>query len=210
AALLLVPMLIADPGRFGLAQKSVGIATTFQHTVTASNIWFPFAHGSTAPTITPTGVEVTTQYSLSSAIGHLTHPLVIVLALGACALYARRRRGVAPEEALQLMALLLLVRCIFDPLTYSYHHAPFLVALIAYEALRRRVPVLSIYAIAAISAMTYAIAPMKDAGLVNVFYLAWSLPLAAVLTASVLAPRRLEALRSRLAVTRGQAVPQSP
>jgi hypothetical protein len=197
---MLVPMLIAAPERFWLAQKSVGIATTFQHTVTASNVWFPFAHGSTAATITPSGVEMTDQYSLSTTIGHLTHPLVIVLALGACALYARRRRGAAPEEALQLMALLLLMRCILDPLTYSYHHAPFLVALIAYEGLRRRVPVLSIYAIAALAAMTYLIAPMKDATLVNVFYLCWSLPLAAVLGVSVLAPgvriaSRVRALR---------------
>ena len=198
AALLLLPMLIADPARFWLAQRSVGIATTFQHTVTAVNAWFPFAHGSTGATLTPNGTQITTQYSLPSSLGHLTHPLVLLLALGACALYVRRRRGAAPEEALQLLALLFLVRCIFDPLTYSYHHAPFLVALIAYEGLRRRVPVLSGFAIAAIAAMTYVIAPMKDAGLVNAFYLAWSLPLAAVLTLGVLAPARLDALLARL------------
>ena len=198
AGLLLVPMLIADPSRFWLAQKSVGIATTFQHTVTAGNIWFPFANGSTGATLTPTGTQVTTQYSLPSWLGHLTHPLVIVLALAACALYVRRRRGAAPDEALQLLALLFLVRCILDPLTYSYHHAPFLVALIAYEALRRRVPVLSGVAIAALLVMTHVIAPMKDAGLVNAFYLAWSLPLAAVLALAVFAPERADALAGRL------------
>src|SRR5436190_14148616 len=101
-----LPMLIADPARFWLAQKSVGIATTFNHTVTASNIWFPFADGSTAPTITQTGMHVTTQYSLPHSLGHLTHPLVVLLALAAVVAYALRRRGAAPEEALQLMALL--------------------------------------------------------------------------------------------------------
>jgi hypothetical protein len=204
AALLFVPMLAAAPGRFWLAQKSVGIATTFQHTVTASNVWFPFAHGTTAPTITPNGTVITTQYSLPSALGHLTHPLVILFALGACVLYARRRRGAVAEEALLLVALLMLVRCILDPLTYSYHHAPFLMALIAYEALRRRIPVLSAFAIAAISLMTYAIAPLKDAGLVNAFYLSWSLPLAAVLAVLALAPDRLA--NSRLPILRNRRI----
>ena len=94
----------------------------------------------------------------------------------------------------------MLVRCILDPLTYSYHHAPFLVALISYEALRRRVPVLSGFAIAAILTMTHVIAPMKDATLVNAFYLAWALPLAAVLGIAVLAPGRLGALARRAGI----------
>jgi len=200
AGLLFAPMIIADPARFWLAQKSVGIATTFQHTVTASNVWFPFAQTSTGRTLTITGPHVMSQYSLSSALGHLTHPLAIAVALALTVAYGYRRRGAVPAEALQLLALVMLVRCILDPLTYSYHHAPFLVALISYEALRRRVPVLSGFAIAAILTMTHVIAPMKDATLVNAFYLAWALPLAAVLGIAVLAPGRLGALARRAGI----------
>jgi hypothetical protein len=208
-ALLLVPMLLADPARFWLAQRSVGIATTFTNTVTATNVWFPFAQGVTAPTLTPDGGrETLTQYSLSSALGHLTHPLVLLLALAACAAYWRRRRGAGPEEAIQLLALVFLIRCVFDPLTYSYHHTPFLVALVTYEALRRRVPVLSAFAMAAVLLTTFVVAPMKDALLVNVFYLCWSLPLLAALTLAVLAPARLDALAARLRPRR-EPVPQS-
>src|SRR5437763_5506625 len=65
AGLFTVPMILADPSRFWLAQKSVGIATTFQNTVTASNVWFPWARGTTAPTHPPHGTDVTTPYSLS-------------------------------------------------------------------------------------------------------------------------------------------------
>ena len=108
-----------------------------------------------------------------------------------------RRRGVAPEEALQLLALVMLVRCLLDPLTYSYHHAPFLVALVSYEALRRRVPVLSGFAITALLLMKHVIVPMKDASLVNAFYLGWTLPLAVALGVAVLAPGRLPALLRR-------------
>jgi hypothetical protein len=195
-------MMLADPSRFWLAQKSVGIATTFTNTVTASNVWFVFARGSTGPTETPDGVRVVTQYSLSDALGHVTHPLVVLMAIAAIAVYAVRRRGADPEEALQLLALVFLVRCVFDPLTYSYHHAPFLVALLAYEGLRRRVPVMSGFAVAALLAMTYVVAPMRDAALLNVFYLAWSLPLLAALAVATLAPERAARLASRVRALR--------
>lgn len=198
AGLLTLPMMLADPSRFWLAQKSVGIATTFTHTVTASNFWFAFADGSTGPTRTPDGVRVVTQYSLSDTLGHVTHPLVVLLAIAAMVAYFLRRRGADPEEALQLLALVFLMRCVFDPLTYSYHHAPFLVALLAYEGLRRRVPVMSGFAVAALLAMTYVVAPMHDATLMNVFYLAWSLPLLAALAIATLAPERAARMTARL------------
>ena len=205
AGLFTVPMILADPSRFLLAQKSVGIATTFQNTVTASNFWFLFAHGTTAPTLTPHGMAVTTQYSLSHSLGDLTHPLVALLALAAVGVYAHRRRGAAGEEALQLLALVFLVRCVFDPLTYSYHHAPFLVALIVYEGLRRRVPVMAGYAIAAILAMTYVVVPSHQPHLINAFYLAWSLPLVAALAVATLAPERMQKLTARLRPRRSAA-----
>src|SRR5207248_6481321 len=76
-------------------------------------------------------------------------------------------------------------------------HAPFLVALVSYEALRRRVPVLSGFAITALLLMKHVIVPMKDASLVNAFYLGWTLPLAVALGVAVLAPGRLPALLRR-------------
>ncbi|TML78920.1 MAG: DUF2029 domain-containing protein [Actinobacteria bacterium] len=202
AGLFTIPMILADPSRFWLAQKSVGIATTFQNTVTASNIWFPFARGTTAPTLTPHGKDVTTQYSLSHSLGHLTHPLVALLALAAIGAYAYRRREAAGDEALQLLALVFLIRCVFDPLTYSYHHAPFLVALIVYEGLRRRVPAMAGYAIAALLAMTYLVVPTHNTALINAFYLGWSLPLLAALALATLAPERMERIAARLRLRR--------
>lgn len=197
-AALTAPMMLGDWDRFWLAQESVGIATTFQNTVTASNLWFPFAEGVTAPTMTEDGLKTLTQYSLDKTLGELTHPLVALLALGATVAYWLRRRASAPEEVLQLLALIFLLRCVLDPLTYSYHHAPFLTALIAYEALRRRVPVMSGVAIGALLLMTHVISPLGSAGLVNAFYLAWSLPLVAALVLGVFFPARLDALAARL------------
>ena len=191
AAALTVPMLAGNPQRFAAAQERVSVSDAFEHAVTASNVWWPFTTASTGMAATSSGRrERVVQYSLPGALGRLAHPLVAVIAIGLALLYARRRRGAEPEEALQLLALVLLVRCVLDPLTWSYHHEPFLVALLAYEGLRRRVPVLSAYAIGGILALDEVIAPSKDPGLINGFYLVWALLLAAALALGAFAPER--------------------
>jgi hypothetical protein len=153
-------------------------------------VWFQFADGSSQQGVT--------QYSLPGWLGALTTPLVIVVAFALSLAYVRRRGGVQPEEALGLLALILLLRCLLDPLAYSYHHVPFLMALVAGEALCRRVPVLSVLTAAALVLTTNVVAPMHDASLVNAFYLAWAVPLAVVLGLLVLAPERAALLARRL------------
>ena len=123
---------------------------------------------------------------------------MIALAVGLALVYIRRRREADPEDALGLLALIFLLRCLLDPLAYSYHHLPFLIALVAWEALRRRVPVLSVLTAGALALTTSVVAPMHDAGLVNAFYLTWSVPLAVVLGLLVLAPERARWLARRL------------
>lgn len=205
-ALFTVPMMLGNWSRYWESQEALTSKLPFDGTVTASNVWFQFATGSTGATRTPDGVEVLTQYSLDPGIGHLTHPLVALIALVATGAYWLRRRGANPEEVLQLVALIFLVRCMLDPLTYSYHHAPFLVAIVAYEGLRRRVPVMSGIAIAALLVMTHVVAPLENADLINVYYLAWTFPLAAALVLGVFFPARLDAIAARLTPRRVRAL----
>jgi hypothetical protein len=131
------------------------------------------------------------------------HLGVIAAALMLCLLYARRRGRGNPDDLLELVALLFLLRCMLDPVALSYHHAPFLVALIAYEALRRRVPVLSAYTIAAVLLMNELVVPSGNPGLINAVYLAWSIPLAGALALSLFAPERYEALGRRISRAAG-------
>ena len=164
AAALTVPMLAADPARFKAAQDDVSVASSYTNTVTATNVWWPFASGSTEQGFDVMGQRATiTQYSLPDSAGRVMHHGVIAVALVLSLLYARTRRRGNPDDLLQLVALLFLLRCMLDPLTFSYHHTPFLVALIAFEALRRRVPVLSAFTIGALLLMNEVVVPSGDA-----------------------------------------------
>ena len=195
AAALTVPMLAADPDRFQAAQEMVSSASSYTHTVTATNLWWPFASQSTDEGIDGFGQTTTiTQYSLPDDVGRVLHLGVIAVALALSLLYARRRGRGNPDDLLQLVALLFLLRCVLDPLTFSYHHVPFLIALISFEALRRPVPVLSAVAIGALLLMNEVVVPLGEPVLINAFYLAWTIPLAGVMALSLFAPRRYEAL----------------
>ena len=73
----------------------------------------------------------------------------IVLAAVACAAlwWARQQRAALParlDEALLLLALVLLLRAALDPWDNTYYHVPFLFALLAYETHTRRWPVLTL------------------------------------------------------------------
>jgi peptidoglycan/LPS O-acetylase OafA/YrhL len=76
----------------------------------------------------------------------------------------------------------MLVRCLLDPITNGYYHLPFLMALAAWEGLRRRGAPLLTVASALLLGLNAALANGGvDPVTVNRFYLAWALPLAALL-----------------------------
>jgi Glycosyltransferase family 87 len=184
AAALTVPMLAADPARFHAAQNNVSLKSSYTNTVTATNAWWAFASESFGEGLDVYGhKKEIAQFSLPDSVGRGLHMGVIGVAALLSLVYARRRRdaGWNPDDVLQLLALLFLLRCMLDPLTFSYHHTPFLIALISFEALRRRVPVLSAYSIGALLVMNEVVVPAGEPALTNLFYLAWTIPLAAVM-----------------------------
>jgi hypothetical protein len=197
-AVLTVPMLAGDPSRFRAAQEKISTTADYTYTVTASNVWWRVATESTGRGTDENGhARLLTQYSLSPSLGRAAHLGVIGVALLLSFLYWRGRAGRSPDDALLLLALLLLLRGMLDPLTVSYHHVPFLVALLVYEGLRRPFPVMSAYAIAGALLLTQTIAPSGDPALVNDFYLAWTIPLAGAMALSLFAPTRVVALTGR-------------
>jgi hypothetical protein len=106
------------------------------------------------------------------------------------------------DDALALLALLFLERCLLDPWNLVYYHLPLAVALLAWEVRRGRpLPLLAlgVNAAAWLTFVTYD----ERAGMGPFLaYLAWTLPLAALLAHRLYgAPARSRgAARARRAV----------
>ncbi len=142
--------------------------------------------------------------------GEISHPSIIVVGLGLAALLwlQRRlsdrrsptspgRRTVSERDALLLLALVLLLRCVLDTWNTGYYMIPFLLALLSWEALdtSRRAPILALvlvvlpwFAVEELSA--HGVSPDAQAAV----YLVWTLSLALALGVALYAPRRLSLL----------------
>jgi hypothetical protein len=183
AVALVVPMAIADSGQFvhnnKMAQGGWGHASRL-------SIWWPLGSPQKAGS---EGSSQVTVRKLPKRWTAFARPSVIALALGLSLVFWLRRRGFVPADTLGLLALLLLLRCLLDPMNNDYYHVPFLTFLIAWEGIRvRGLPVMSLFAAAALWATTRSqwLSPEslgEQFYLVNnVFYLACMVPLACWLT----------------------------
>ncbi|MGA2471061.1 MAG: glycosyltransferase 87 family protein [Solirubrobacteraceae bacterium] len=190
AALLLAPMLIGDPSRFLSQNLDAGLVLVKGSTsnVTPTNIWFAYrVH--TNLIIGPGGAAVATDYGIPAALAAVSHPLVFALAVLLPLIFWRRFAKPTAADALLLLALLFLIRCLLDPLTISYHHVPFLVAIAVSEALRRRgFPVVTVISVAALWVLVQWVAPAGNAVELNDIYLAWALPVTGYLTLCCVLP----------------------
>jgi hypothetical protein len=188
ALLWMAPLAIGDLDRFIEQNRANGQAGVG---VTPSSLWWPFGDVVNRSAGLRGGeVDV---YSIPAWMTELSQPLTSAVVFGTSILFWIRRRSCGVADALALFALVMLLRCVLDPMTISYHHAPFYTALAAAEIQRtRRLPVLTLIT-AAVLVLTAELAPMPN--LLNAVYLAWSLPLAAFLALTLFAPRLLGPLR---------------
>jgi hypothetical protein len=192
AALVLAPLALVGGGGFvsGAGASAAPSATIFQP---MQIFWFLGELGGSG--------------RLLEAIGTISHPLVIAVAVPLTALAWRRRRragdGASPEErpggaggsrrpadALLLLSLLLLLRCMLDTWDNVYYPLPFVIALLVWETCSlRRAPLLAlsstviVWINGSLSLQGYT----QDAA---VLFLAWSVPLSIWLAASLYSPRR--------------------
>lgn len=192
AALWFAPMAIGDLERFWDQNRSNGSSGPG---VTPSSVWWVFGDVvGTSPGLTGGEVNV---YGLPEVYSRISEPLAIAFTFGLSIAFWLRRGSATLADALALLALVMLVRCMLDPLAISYHHLPFYVALAASEVVRSRgLPVLTL-GTAGVLLLTSELATAPN--LQNVVYLAWTVPLALLLGLSVFAPRALAALRHRAA-----------
>jgi hypothetical protein len=182
AAAWTLPALLIDPHAFfsALQRPATGL-----HELRPGNVWSlvlgPSAHvdlggGASAPvTFVPGWLRAT------------AHPGVAVLGVLVPALWWRRRRGRRADDALALLALILLLRCALDPWNHEYYHLPFLTALAAWEVVAvRRLPL-----VAAVSSALLWVVFARTGGsmLGDAVYVAWAVALAGVLGRPLWRPR---------------------
>ena len=204
AAAFMAPAVLAAPSAFVDLHKEVAVAGG---PVSPPNVWFPFSEPrpEAERALSVSGFA----FQIPAWLSGLTHPAIVMAGIPLGLLFWRRRRQLARDDALGLLALLLLLRCMLDPWNNDYYHAPFLLALLAWEAIARGGwPRMTVFAGAALAltfpahldSMTAISAePLRYcAG-----YLVWALPLTGWLGLSLFAPARAAAIaaavRARIA-----------
>ena len=182
AAACTAPLALADTSAFRSALSRANATAAVQ----PMDVWW---RGSSRQVQIDLGgrPESIHRPKLAPAIEHAIRPALLALAL-VIALFAARRGPMGPEDALLVLALTMLARCLFDPGDQSYYHVPFVAALALWEAARRRPPVLALVASILMStAVLRAVNSSLDS--INVEYLAWSLPLLVYLTVELIRVR---------------------
>ncbi len=187
-ALVLGPLLLVPGGAF--AASSRGAASTNSTIFQPWQVWWFLGHhgalvhgafGSPHPGYRRGPLWVST----------ISHPLVIALGAAlALALLVRSRRlersGAGPlprQAALLALALVALMRCVLDTWDITYYMLPFLLALLVWEIdlAPRRPPLLALLASALTWASFVGLHGHISADAQAAFFLAWTLPMVAML-----------------------------
>ena len=142
----------------------------------------------------------------------LSHPLIAALGLPLTLLWWWRRRGTAHarEDALLLLALLFMLRCLLDTWNFSYYHIPLAISLLCWEALRHaRPPVMTLTVVTCIWLMWQKLPGVLSPDMQSVAYVLPALALTAWLIRGVYFPGSHLAVQhereaDRVATARGQ------
>jgi Glycosyltransferase family 87 len=178
AAVLTLPLLLANAGRFAEVSRSVSAAPPL---VSPASIWWPLSAG--RPSLPGSYAGFGESWTAPAWLGSSSHWLIVLVSLAIGAAFVLRRPRPQLSPALDAVAFILLLRCLLDPADNVYYHAPFLAAVVAAEASRGpRAPVVSIVATAGLTLVVLVerIAPGAGA-LENAVYLSWALPVALLL-----------------------------
>ncbi|HEV3229894.1 MAG TPA: glycosyltransferase 87 family protein [Solirubrobacteraceae bacterium] len=184
AAAFTVPQFLADPSSYAAHTKSLASVNNW---VSPTNIWWLFAQ---------VRWHQFALYSLPDWVNPLPHPLIVLVGVGLGLTALVRRRQADAHGAMELLALVLLTRCVLDSWTNEYYYVPFLLALIARDALASRgLPLLAAFATVMLIA-NFGYVPLYGGNdLINAFNLTWTLALVVWLGFCVLAPELTQTVR---------------
>jgi Glycosyltransferase family 87 len=195
AALVLTPLALV--GSSGFVASTRGAAAPPSSIFQPWQVfWFLGHHGSTVRGLFG---EVKVGYRTAPGwVGIVSHPLILAVSLPLTALaWARGRRG--RSDALLLLALLLLLRCVLDTWDTVYYPIPFVLALLAWESLgEQRRPAMLALSSTVLAWVSFQWLPDHvSADAQAAFFLAWTVPLGVGLALRLYAPELMSRLTHR-------------
>lgn len=190
AAVAMLPILIAG----GAVDQATAVASDTGAIFQPWQLWWFL--GDSGHLVTGT-LGVKPDYRTPPAwLTGIGHPLVLLVPLAASLVVLPRLRRRPWHAALLLLAFAMQLRCVLDPWNVSYYALPFLLALLAWELhARDGAPVLSLAATLLCWVTLVSLPRMVHPDVQAIAYLAWSVPLLAVLGALLVRPRWLSARR---------------
>lgn len=131
ALVLILPLLVVDAGSLWHVTKQLG---DIRHSpVWPASIWYRFTPELSGAEL---GVFAHDLHHMPDWLGLVIRPLIIAVGIALPLVYVRRVAGDLAARGLALLALVMLLRSLLDPANNGYYHVPFLMALIAADALR--------------------------------------------------------------------------
>lgn len=204
AALLTLPLLAGDAERFGAQAENAAGQGWLAAGTTPWSLWWPLATLETLPVAGE-------RWVAPGWVATVSHPSIVLLAVPLSALLWLRRDRRA-DDALLLLALLFLARCLLDNWNNDYYHAPLLLSLLAWETVRwARAPYLTL-TVAILIGLSFWPQQTRifadsaaDAPLLFALYVAWAVPLAAGLAIALYRPGLLAQYDRRRGASPGAA-----
>jgi hypothetical protein len=175
--LLWAPLALVNTSHFLAANKSLASAP---YIFNPEQIWWALH----LDYLRPLGGPSSTIFGPApiALVANYSHPLVALAAVLLALAWWARRRYVQPTEALLMLALVLLLRCMLDPWNVIYYQFPFLVSLAAWEvASERRAPLFALAASFLVWTNFRQVNLVHSENITNLFYLTWTLPAAGMM-----------------------------
>lgn len=217
AGLVLAPLMLVESGSFVSSNRAT--ASSVNPIFQPWQVWWFFGHHGDL-VVGMFGNVKEGFRSAPSWANQISRPVVMAMLIPLTALAWRLRaaprgnaggRRSALGPALLLLALLLLLRCLFDTWNTVYYPIPCLLALVAWETLcARRVPVLALGATALAWVSFETLASRASPDVQAAFFLLWSTALVVGLAATLYAPRHVRRLGELGGVRLGRRVRGGP
>jgi Glycosyltransferase family 87 len=181
AALVMLPLVLAG----GAVEEGAAVARTSGDIFQPWQVWWFL--GESGHLVVGTLGEKPGYRVGPEWLTGMAHPLVVLIPVAISAALLPKLRRRPWHDGLLLLAFALLLRCLLDPWNVSYYSLPFLLALVAWEVhADRRPPVLSVAATCLCWLTLVFLTTRVHPDVQAVAYLAWSVPLAALMGARLL------------------------